>query len=99
MNQNTTKKIETAAVVVSPIVIIAGVSAVAAIGYFLWTNRSKIQKFVKEQNLPETLSHMSNVVSEGTTKISGFINHDVKPLSNGLHTAAKEVEKTVSHKM
>jgi phage major head subunit gpT-like protein len=98
MNQNTTKKIETAAVV-SPLVIAAGISAVAAVGYLLWTNRSKIQKFVKDQNLPETLSHMGDVVSEGATKIGGFINHDVKPLTNGLHTAAKEVEKTASQKM
>jgi hypothetical protein len=80
---------------ISPIVIAAGVAAVAGVGYFLWTKRSKIQKFLKEQNLGETFDHVTDLVSEGASKMNGLLKHEVKPMTNSIHSGLEKVAQAV----
>jgi hypothetical protein len=91
MNQ---KKIENnleTAAVISPFVIAAGAAAVAGAGYVLWRNRAKIQKFVQDQDLGETFDHVSDIVSDGASKVTGFLNHEVKPMTNAVRPAMDKV--------
>jgi hypothetical protein len=95
---NNQKKIEKDLVVaaeVSPIVIAAGVAAVAGAGYLLWINRARIQKFFKSQDLGATFGHVGELVSEGASKVSGLLHHEVKPLTTDLHASVNKAQSAI----
>jgi hypothetical protein len=92
MNQKKIEnKLETAAEI-SPIVIVAGVAALAGAGYLLWMNREKIQNFFKNNDLSGTFNHLGEIVSEGASKVSGMLNHDVKPLTSNLNSSMDKAQ-------